>query len=209
MIKTESTYYFPNRLVRILLLAFEEVVGKRGINALLNLSSLSCFIGNYPSDNDIKTIPFEIIGKLQYALELGYGPQGGRGIALRTGRVFFSTTLRIYGSELGYNNTIFRLQPPGLMITAGLNSLTEFFNRHTDQHVTLEVTEHNYFWFLERCPWCWGRHENEPVCHFVVGVLQEALYCVSGGKFYNVMEETCVAQGDKICLVAIDRIPLA
>jgi tetratricopeptide (TPR) repeat protein len=29
-----------------------------------------------------------------------------------------------------------------------------------------------------------------------VGILQEALYWVSGGKFYNVVEETCVAQGD-------------
>jgi predicted hydrocarbon binding protein len=208
MIKTESTYYFPNRLARTMLLAFEEVIGKSGINALLNLSSLSQFIDNYPPDDDNRTVPFGMVGRFQSALELGYGSHGGRGLALRTGRVFFSTTLRIYGSELGYNDTNFRLHPPDLKIVAGLNTLIEFLNRHTDQNIALEETEHKYLCFLERCPWCWGRHENEPVCHFVIGMLQEALYWGSGGKFYNVVEETCIAQGDKICLVAIDRVPL-
>jgi hypothetical protein len=39
-------------------------------------------------------------------------------------------------------------------------------------------------------------------------MLQEALYWVSGGKFYNVTEETCIAQDDPACLVVIERIPL-
>jgi len=128
MIETASTYYFPNKLGRMMLLAFEEVIGKSGINAVLNLSSLPHLIDNYPPDDDHKIISFETIGRLQYMLEQAYGPHGGRGLALRTGRVFFSSCMRIYGPELGFSDPTFRLQPPDLKIVAALNSLMNFFN---------------------------------------------------------------------------------
>jgi len=209
MTKAIPTYYFPDRLGRIMLLALEEVMGKSGLNALLNLSSLSYLIDNYPSNDDDKTVSFETISQLQHALEQAYGPHGGRGLALRAGRVFFSNGLRTYGPELGLNDITFRLQPPDLKLIDVLNSLTDFFDQYTDQQVVLEETEQSILWHIERCPWCWGRKEFEPACHFAVGMLQEALYWVSGGKFYNVMEETCIAQGDSACLIVIDRIPLA
>jgi predicted hydrocarbon binding protein len=202
------TYYFPDGLGLIMLLALEEVMGKSGLNALLNLSSLSYLIDNYPSVNSEKAIPFETISKLQNALRKAYGPHGGHGLALRAGRVFFSNGLRIYGPGLGLNDTNFRLQPPDLKLLDVLTSLTDFFNQYTDQQVILEQTRKRYLWNIRHCPWCWGHKESEPVCHFAVGMLQEALYWVSGGKFYNVIEETCIAQGDSACLIVIDRVPL-
>jgi predicted hydrocarbon binding protein len=209
MIKTASTYYFPNRLGRVMLLAFEEVLGRSGLNALLKLSSQSQLIDNLPPDNEDKAIPFETISKLQNALERSYGPHGGRGLALRAGRVFYSAALRIFGQELGYSEITFRLQPLDLKLSSTLRSLMDFLNQSTDQRVTLEETEYNFLWRVENCPWCWGRREYEPVCYFVVGMLQEAVFWVSGGKFYNVKEETCIAQGDTECLVKIDCVPIA
>lgn len=208
MIATRPSYYFPNKLGHIMLLAFEEVLGKNGLNALLKLSSLSNLINNYPPDNDVRAISFEMIGQLQGALEQAYGPHGGHGLALRSGRVFFSSGLRAYGPGLGLNDPDFRLQPLDRKLIAVLHLLTDFFNQYTDQQTCLEDTEQMLLWHIERCPWCWGRHEFEPTCHFAVGMLQEALFWVSGGKFYNVVEETCIAQGDSTCLFAIDRSPL-
>jgi len=200
--------YFPNRLGRIMVLAFEEVMGKNGLNATLNLASLSSLIDNYPPDDDEKKLPFETFSRLQIAMEQGFGPHGGRGIVLRAGRVFFSHGLRTYGPELGLNDTNFRLQPPELKLMAVLRAMSEFFNQHTDQKVSLKESEHKILWAVERCPWCWGRKVPEPVCQFSVGMLQEALYWVSGGKFYNVVEETCIAQGESACLAVIDKEPL-
>lgn len=208
MIGTHPHYYFPNRLGRIVLLAFEEVIGKTGLNAVFNLSSLSSLIDNYPPDNNQRTFTFETLGLLQSTLKQGYGPHGGQGIALRAGRVFFSNGLRTYGPELGLNDTTFRLQPPDQKLMSVLHTLTDFFNQNTDQRVILDESEQNILWKIERCPWCWEKHSFEPACHFAVGMLQEALYWVSGGKFYNVVEETCVAQGDSACLIVIDRTPL-
>ena len=200
--------YFPNRLGRIVFLAFEEVMGKNGLNAILNLASLSSLINNYPPEDDERIFPFETLCKMQISLEQGFGPHGGRGLVLRAGRVFFSNGLRTYGPELGLNDTTFRLLPPDQKLMTVLHAMTDFFNQYTDQKVSLKESEHKILWKVERCPWCWGRHEYEPVCLFTVGMLQEALYWVSGGKFYNVVEETCVAQGDSACLVVIDRMPL-
>jgi predicted hydrocarbon binding protein len=200
--------YFPNKLGRLVLLAFEEIMGKNGLNAALNLSTLSSLIDNYPSDDDERAVPFETFSRLQISLEQGYGPRGGRGLALRAGQVFFSNGLRAYGPGLGLNDTTFRLQPPDLKLMAVLHALTDFFNQQTDQRVLLKEAEYKILWQVEQCPWCWGRHEFEPVCQFTVGMLQEALYWVSGGKSYNVVEETCIAQGDPACLIVIDRIPL-
>ncbi len=200
--------YFPNKLGRIMLLAFEEIMGKNGLNATLNLSTLSSLIDNYPPDDDKRAVPFEIFTQLQNLVEQRYGPHGGRGLVLRAGRVFFSNGLRTYGPELGLNDTPFRLQPPDLKLMVVLHAMADFFNRHTDQIVSLKKSEHKILWEIECCPWCLGRHGFEPVCQFAVGMLQEALYWVSGGKSYNVVEETCIAQGDPACLIVIDRVPL-
>lgn len=208
MISTHSRYFFPNRLGRIVLLAFEEIMGKSGLNAVLNLSSLSYLIDNYPPNDNQRTVSFETLSFLLRSLDQGYGQHGGRGLALRAGRIFFSNGLRTYGPKLGLNDTTFRLQPPELKLMSVLHALADFFNQNSDQKVVLDASERNLLWKIERCPWCWGQHGFEPVCHFAVGMLQEALYWVSGGKFYNMVEETCIAQGDSTCLIVIDRIPL-
>lgn len=192
-----------------MLFAFEEVMGKNGLNALLNLASLSSLIENYPPADEQRAFSFENICLLQSTLEQGYGPHGGHGLALRAGRVFFSHGLRTYGPGLGLNDTDFRFQPSDVKMMSVLRTLTDFFNQNTDQAVTLRETEDKVFWQVEQCPWCWGRHGTEPLCQFAVGMLQEALYWVSGGKFYNIVEETCIAQGDPTCLIVIDRKPLA
>jgi predicted hydrocarbon binding protein len=191
-----------------MLFSFEEVLGKNGLNSILNLASLSSLIGNYPPDDDNRVVPFETLSLLQSSLELGFGPHGGRGLALRAGRVFFSHGLRSYGPGLGLHDIDFRLQPPDLKLISVLHALTDFFNQNTDQVVSLNESDRKIFWQVERCPWCWNRRGSEPLCQFAVGMLQEALYWVSGGKFYNVVEETCISQGDPACLVVIDREPL-
>ena len=191
-----------------MLLSFEEIMGKNGLNAILNLASLSSLIENYPPDDEKRGISFETLGLIQSSLEQGYGPHGGRGLAMRAGRAFFSNSLRVYGPELGLNETDFRFQPLESKLMSALNSLVDFFNQNTDQIVCLKVSEDKFFWQVEQCPWCWGRQGLEPLCQFTVGMLQETLYWASGGRFYNVVEETCISQGDSACLFVIDRTPL-
>ncbi|RPJ29035.1 MAG: 4-vinyl reductase [Chloroflexi bacterium] len=205
---TNTQYYYPNRMGRIILLSMEEVIGRNGINAVLNLASLSTFIENYPPDNTKLDFSFSTVSNLTEMLEQVYGPHGGRGLALRVGRACFSYGVRQYGKQLGLTDMAFRLLPLPVKLQAGAKVFAEFFNTFTDQHVQIEEEAGKLLWHIERCPLCWERKTHEPVCHLAVGVLQEALYWLSGGKVFHVEEKTCIAAGDKDCTIVIDQTPI-
>ncbi|MDP2975856.1 MAG: 4-vinyl reductase [Anaerolineales bacterium] len=191
-----------------MLLALEEIIGRHGVNALLNLASLTGYINNYPPHNQDLRVPFEDISRIQSVLEEAYGPRGGRGLALRTGRASFSYGLREFGPELGLTDLAFRLLPLPIKLKVGSQALAGLFNQFTDQRVRLEIDEKNIFWHIERCPLCWQRQTADPACHLAVGLLQETLYWVSGGKFFSVEETQCIARGDETCTIVIDQNPL-
>ena len=81
-----SGYYYPNKIARIFLLAMEEIMGKNGLNAVLNMAKQPQLIDNYPPDSLDKAFDFAQFSALNAALEEMYGPRGGRGLALRGGR---------------------------------------------------------------------------------------------------------------------------
>jgi hypothetical protein len=180
-VEEKTTYYYPNKMGRIVLLAMEEVMGRNGVNAVLNLAKLKHLVNNYPPNNFDRQFTFEEVGAIQQALDEMYGPRGGRGLALRAGRMCFKVGFEVFA---------------------------ETFNKFTDQTVRLGEDETRFLWIIERCPVCWGRRSNQPCCHLAVGILQESLYWVSGGKNFEVEEITCIAQGDPTCTIAIEKQPL-
>jgi predicted hydrocarbon binding protein len=91
----------------------------------------------------------------------------------------------------------------------GAKTFSDLFNKHTDQRVRVEEKEDKILWHIERCPLCWGRTAEEPVCHLAVGLLQESLYWVSGGKVFSVEETACIAKGDPACTIVIGQTPLS
>jgi predicted hydrocarbon binding protein len=203
-----ATYHYPNRMGRIILLSMEEVMGRNGVNALLKLASLSTLIENYPSDNTEPAFPFSTVSNLTEMLEQAYGPHGGRGLALRIGRACFNYGVRQYSTQLGLTEMAFRLLPLPTKLHAGAGAFAELFNNFTDQRVRVEDDDGKILWHIERCPLCWERKSQDPVCHLAVGLLQEALYWLSGGKVFNVEEKTCIAAGDETCTIVIDQSPI-
>lgn len=204
-----ATYYYPNRMGRIILLSMEEVMGRNGVNALLKLASLSNLIENYPSDNTEPSFPFSTVSSLTEMLEQAYGPHGGRGLALRIGRACFNYGVRQYSTQMGLTEMAFRLLPLPSKLHAGASAFAELFNNFTDQRVSVEEDHGIILWHIERCPLCWERKAHDPVCHLAVGLLQEALYWLSGGKVFNVEEKTCIAAGDPTCTIVIDQSPIS
>jgi len=202
-------YYYPNRMGRIILRSMEEVMGRNGIHAILKLASLSSLIENYPADNIECAFPFSTLSCITGTLEQAYGPHGGRGLALRIGRACFNDGIRHYGAQLGVTEMAFRLLPLQTKVRVGAKTFAELFNNFTDQRVRVEEDDGKILWYIERCPLCWERHTSEPVCHLAVGLLQEALYWLSGGRIFNVEEKTCIAAGDETCMIVIDRTPIS
>ena len=200
-----SNFFYPNKMGRIALLAMEEVIGHAGVAAMLNRADLSYLVENYPPDDMVKAVSFHDLGKMHGALEELFGPRGGRGIALRTGRACFKYGLREFGTLIGVTDLAFRMLPMEGRLRAGAEHFARMFNHFSDQRVQVEEQADCYLWQIETCPLCWGRKAEEPVCHLAVGLLQEALYWVSGGRYFDVKEITCIAKGDPTCTIWIEK----
>ena len=206
MIETISvSYYYSNNMGRIILLAMEEILGRNGINAILDHTKLHHWINNYPPNDMYQAFPFDDVSRIQIGLEEIYGPRAGQGLSLRIGQASFKYGLREFGQINGITDLAFRLLPLPTKLSKGADIFAETFNRFSDQRVRVEQNQEKIFWHIERCPVCWQRSTNQPCCHLAVGILQEALYWISGGKLFNVEEIACIAQGDPTCTIMIDK----
>jgi predicted hydrocarbon binding protein len=202
---TKTGLFYPQKMGRIILQAMEEVLGRKGVQSILQVASLNSLLENYPPSSLDLPFPFQTVSLLQSALEQVYGPRGGHGAALRIGRACFKYGLKEFGSQLGFTEMAFRLLPLPTKLRVGAKSFADLFNKQTGQAVRVEETETKILWHIDCCPLCLDRCETEPVCHLAVGLLQEFLYWVSSGKVFLVEETACIARGDADCTIEIEK----
>jgi predicted hydrocarbon binding protein len=198
----------PSRMGRVLTLAMEEILGLEEAEKIVHLAGLARGKGGTSGSRSGKPFSFEVISRLQTALESSYGTRAGRGLSMRVGRACVKYGLREYGSELGIPSLDFRLLPLPRRIKAGSEALAGLLNREADMQVNLLWDENTITWQIGRCPLCWERQVESPCCGMAVGLLQEAMYWVSASRNYLVEEKQCTARGDPACTIVIDRSPL-
>jgi hypothetical protein len=148
----KSEYYYANKIVLISMKALEEVMGKNGLNAILNLAHLPHLIDNYPPDNLEREFNFADFSALNLALEEMYGPRGGRGLALRAGRAAFADSLRNFGALAGAGDLAFKVLPLNAKMRLGIPAMARIFSQISDQHSTVEERENEYIYTIHRCP---------------------------------------------------------
>jgi len=202
--------YYPSKFGMIIIKALEEVMGKNGLNAILNLAGLSNYVDNYPADTLEKTFDFADVSSINIALEEMYGPRGGRGLALRAGRSTFADALKNFGALAGVGDLAFKVLPLQAKLRIGIPSMAKIFSQVSDQHSTVEERENEFVYTIHKCPVCWGRSGvDKPACFIAVGLLQEGLKWVSGGNEFRVNESKCIALGEEVCEFIIQKEPIA
>lgn len=203
-----SGLYYPNKIARIFFTAMEDVMGKNGLNAILNLAGLQQYIDNFPPDNLERQFDFAHFTALQIALEDMYGPRGGRGLALRAGRACFAQGLKNFGALAGAGDLAFKVLPLSAKLKMGLPAMAAIFTNFSDQLSVVEEHDDHYAYIIKRCPLCWGRREDKAVGHAAVGLLQEGLRWVSGGHEFRVVETECKAKGDENGVFVVYKEPI-
>jgi predicted hydrocarbon binding protein len=200
--------YYPNKMGRIVLTAMENIMGRHGVNAILNLAHLQNLVDNYPPNNLDLGFTFNEFSTIQQTIEEMYGVRGGRGLALRAGRETWKFALKEFMPVLGITDLAFRTLPLGIKIKIGLEVFAQTFNRFSDQRVRLGEDERGYLWIIEQCPICWERTSEAPCCHLAIGLLEQSLDWVSRGRRFLVQEVECVATGDETCTIIISKKPI-
>ncbi len=203
-----SGYYYPNKMARILLVSMEEVMGRNGLNALLNLTEMRQFIQEPPPDNLERQFDFAYIANLTQGLDEIYGSRGGRGLALRGGRAIFSRGLKQFGALAGVGDLAFKVLPLQTKLKIGVPAVARIFTHFSDQSSRVEEYDDHFLYYIDRCSMCWGRQAAQPICFIAVGILQESLRWVSGGLEFRIEEVECIAMGAKSCVFRIDKDPI-
>ena len=203
----KSGLYYPNKFGRLTILSLEDVMGRNGVNAILNLANLPNLMENLPPDNLEKAFDFADVSAIMGALEEMYGPRGGRGLALRAGRAVFSDGLRSFGALAGVGDLAFKVLPLQAKLRIGLPAMAKIFSQISDQLSTVEEKDDHLIYTIHRCPVCYGRHTDKPDCYIATGLLQESLKWVSGGSEFRVNESKCIAMGDPTCEFIVYKEP--
>jgi hypothetical protein len=205
----KSGFHYANKFALITLHAYEEVMGKNGLKAILNLAGLNSIAENYPPDNLEKQFDFADYATIHVALEEMYGPRGGRGLAMRAGRATFNDALISFGALAGVSSSEFKVLPTQEKIHYALPAAAKIFTEATDQLSSVEETDDAYIWTNQRCPICWSRKDaDKPVCFIHTGLLQAMLTWFSGGLEYHVNESKCCAVGEAVCEFVIQKTAL-
>lgn len=204
----KSGLYYPNKIARIALLALEDVMGKNGLNAILNLANLPQLKDNYPPDNLERGFDFANFSSINAALEELYGPRGGRGLALRAGKSTFNEGLRNFGALAGVGDLAFRVLPLPAKLRIGVSAMARIFTQTSDQRTTAIEYDDHFLYTIHKCPVCWGRKSDKPACFIATGLLIAGLKWVSGGLEFRVYQTTAHSCGDEVCDFVIMKEPL-
>lgn len=205
----KSGLCFPNKFGLITFRSLEEVMGKNGLDSILNLAGISDYEKIYPPDDLEKGFDFAELSAIGKALEDIYGQRGGRGFALRAGRATFSNALRNYGALAGIADPAFFELPLHAKLSIALPALCKILTQITDQVTSVEEKENEFIWTISKCPCCLNRNDaDNPVCFFETGLLQESLRWISGVNEFRVNESKCFAVGDNVCEFVILKEPI-
>jgi bacteriochlorophyll 4-vinyl reductase len=200
--------YYPNKIARIYLQVLEDIMGKNGLNSVLHKGGLERLIDNYPPDNLRKEFEFADFSALNQALDDTYGPRGGRVFALRGGKASVKAGLDAFGAAVGVSGLAMKVLPLPAKLKVGLPAMAKIFTTFSDQTSHVHEDQDRFVYTIERCPVCWGRTADRPICHGAVGLLQGGLHWVSGGRDFRVIQTHCKAMGDENCRFDILKEPL-
>lgn len=204
-----SGMYYPNRFARSYFMALEEVMGQHGLDGTLEIAGLNRFVGRLPTDTLEHTVDFAALSALNLGLDEMYGTRGGRGMALRAGRAWLVKGMNSFGMLSGINDPAFRTLAVEERARLGLRALASVFTHFSDQRSRLEETPQAFRFMVDTSPTAWMRETDKPVCHPLVGLLQETVRWAANGRDYAVREVECRACGSSnSCIFLVNKQPL-
>jgi predicted hydrocarbon binding protein len=197
----------PNQWVAAFLLTLEDLLGKHGLDAALNLAGCKQWIGAYPPENLEGSIPFSDFSRLNASLQDIYGGAGAGGMARRAGAA-------VYHRALSQNPKLIALQAEKAggqsleqTLRRGLEALAEVVNEQSAQGCSLDAGDGSLLFCVEDCPACWGRTSDVPVCAAYSGLLRAACDSLAGEGACTVSETSCRAAGSSACEFRISLSP--
>jgi hypothetical protein len=204
----DSGVLYPNSFVHHLLLSLEDVLGKNGVKAILNIAGQSSMIDNYPPDDMTPGIDIARYSSIIGALDDLYGDKGAQVLALKAGNVLFLETMKKLGDPLNVNSDEFKAKSIEEKVETSLLLVRNYVTRLQISSLP-RTADGQFLYAIEKCPVCYGRQTKTPRCYLTVGLLQSAIRYGTGGLDFTVTQMKSHSCGDPSCDYVIPVIPKA
>ena len=198
--------YIPNSMMYITLLTVQETIGKNGLNAILNYTSLTKYRDNFPPNDDKLEVPGTDFTRIQGGIIDIFGERGARSILYKAGRRGFQLVIE-------KNPTLLGLMGIGLKLLSKRKRLEKVFelgaesnNKIFGENQRFYVTDEGFVCELFDCYWCKGLTSEGPICFGEAGLDAEVAKWASGDE-HEVREVLCRARGDDVCKFVISLEP--
>jgi predicted hydrocarbon binding protein len=201
----EADLTIVNAQLRLTLMAMRQVLGDKPFNEILEKVNLKYRGDQLPEDDLQPAIGAADYSKLMESIEKTYRSGAGR-IQQRIGKAYFQAILREQPAAIGIARTILYFWSEERRVRLLLESLVDMLRKLNPQSDLRVDQEHHKFTVIDHnCSICQGRNNQEPVCNFTVGMIEEAVDWATE-KEYEVIETDCMAKGDSFCRFSITRV---
>lgn len=195
----KSGFYYPNKFVRLYLEGVEELLGHEGLVKLMTIAGLPQFAKMKLPDNLELSVDFAYFTAIQEAFEQLYGRPIGDDMARESGRRVFTKGLSTFAPRVDATDLAHTALSVPEKLKIGLPAMASVMMQFSDQiSQAYQWEENHYIYTLERCPMCWKRQADRPVCFAGQGLLEAAADWAIGEDQCEVTMTACVAKGDEM-----------
>lgn len=200
----DADFTIANAQLRLTMSAMLEVLSENSFNEISNQAGMQYRSNLLPEDNFASSVSAVEYAKLIEAVERTYSRSGSR-ILERIGKAFFQQMLREQPATFNLARAALGFWSENQRARFVLESLVDMLNR-LNRQMDLRLEEEFQKWTLidYNCCLCYQRTSRVPVCHFMVGLIKQALEWARV-KDIEVFETDCTAKGDNSCRYLISR----
>jgi predicted hydrocarbon binding protein len=205
----QSGFKYPNLVVNVILLTFNDILGKNGLATALKYAGLDEYINNYPESNLEPGGDFAEMSSLFQAIEEIYGARGSHALLTRVGRMTLASYRNKFAPMMAFFELELKLMSNEKKIKHALDYVMKMLTRTGNQEVVSSEDGAELVYQISKCSTCFGRPRvDHPVCHMTVGLMQEILHWVTDGQDFQVKEILCIAKGDPFCEFRVATNPI-
>jgi predicted hydrocarbon binding protein len=192
----------PNQLFNLAFVTIEEVLGKNGLNSVLNYAKIPQYIDNYPPNTLDLEHPSSDFTRFTSGLIQVMGEKGARSLMLRAGLRGFEIMLRDMPGLFALDGIEVRKGPTDKLFSEYVriqNTMSEAATFIFGEGLyKISSTEDEWALEISPCYWCTGLKTDAPICHGEIG-FEIGLARWIFGKDIKIEETHCMAKGDPMC----------
>jgi len=196
--QSPEKWRFTNALMRQAILAIGEVMGERGLKAVLRQAGLERYADELPPNNLEQGVATVDYATLNQAVEEFYG-RAGKGMLQRIGRASFRYGVDDQATLMGVAGAALKLMPQKTRIKFILTQMAKsLMDVNEDTTIEVQDTPQGFVFADYTCGVCCCRNSEHPICHLYVGSISEAVKWATG-QDHEVREVECRATGADAC----------